>query len=117
MSKVFITSLFCTAVFSGCGVFVDRSDEYKHSGSIQPLKLPSEVTHAVELGQLYEIPELPPRPLDAFELDETVPRPTAMSHDREQGRVEIQRVAELSWILLEAPASQLWPLAQSFFAS
>jgi outer membrane protein assembly factor BamC len=106
---------------SGC-IFRDRSEEYRRSGSIKSITLPEGVT-SVPLEPLYPIPEVQVSQTgessfynledDGFE----VPRPEPMSAEAEQSKIKIQKVGERRWIFAEAPTSQVWPLAQSFFSS
>lgn len=100
---------------SAC-IYTDRSDSYRKSGSIKDLEVPEDLSSDT-IESLYPIPEVKKR-YDAFyDVEEDgfeIPRPEAMSAEREAQKVKIQKVAGRQWVLLEAPASQVWPLAQSF---
>lgn len=102
---------------AGCGIFADRSTEYREAGVIEPIRLPEGVS-AVPLESAYEIPSIEVNEFDYIdESDElVVPRPAPMSQDSEYARVKIQKVGERRWVLAEAPTSQVWPLVQSFLA-
>lgn len=105
-------------LLNGC-IFRDRSEVYQRSGSIEPIQVPSEL-NSVPLEPLYPIPQVQ-RAEDAFYDIETdgfvIPRPEPMSAEREESKVKIQRVGPRRWVLIEAPTSQVWPLAQSYLSS
>lgn len=111
--------LVCFALLvSGC-IFRDRSDEYRRTGSIKPITLPEGV-RSVPLEPLYPIPEVQRGEGSFYDLQTDgfeVPRPEPMSAEAEKSKIKIQKVGERRWILAEAPTSQVWPLAQSFFSS
>lgn len=102
---------------SGC-IYTDRSEDYLKSGSVPSVVLPEGV-NSTPLEPLYPIPEVPQH-MDAFmQTDiggDRVPRPEPMSAEREAAKVKIQKVGERKWVLIEAPASQVWPLAQSYLS-
>lgn len=102
---------------AGCGIFADRSTEYREAGVIEPISLPEGVK-SVPLESAFEIPSVEVNEFDYIdESDELViPRPSPMSQDSEYARVKIQKVGERRWVLAEAPTSQVWPLVQSFLA-
>lgn len=100
-------------------IFRDRSEVYQRSGSIEQIQVPSELS-SVPFDPLYPIPHVQ-RADDAFYDIETdgfvIPRPEPMSAEREESKVKIQRVGSRRWVLVEAPTSQVWPLAQSYLSS
>lgn len=102
---------------AGC-IYTDRSKDYQQAGSVPAITLPEDVNSA-PLEPLYPIPPVEPQ-MEAFlETDlggESVPRPEPMSAEREAAKVKIQKVGERQWVLVEAPASQVWPLAQSYLS-
>lgn len=102
---------------AGCGIFADRSTEYREAGVIEPIRLPEDV-RSVPLESAFEIPSVEVNEFDYIdEADKLViPRPAPMSQDSEYARVKIQKVGERRWVLAEAPTSQVWPLVQSFLA-
>lgn len=103
---------------SGC-LYTDRSEEYLRANSIPSVDLPPTLRNT-SMDPLYPIPEVVPR-LDAFLETEIgghrVPRPEPMSAEREAAKVKIQKVGKRQWLLVEAPPSQVWPLAQSYLSS
>lgn len=103
---------------SGC-IFRDRSDDYRRTGSIKPIRLPEGVT-SVPLEPLYAIPEVQQGESSFYDIQTDgfeVPRPEPMSAEAEKSKIKIQKVGERRWILAEAPTSQIWPLAQNFFSN
>ena len=109
--------LLLLAVSLTACIYTDRSDNYQKASSIKPLEVPGNESLVAE--PLYPIPEIRVR-YDAFydvvEDGFEVPRPEPLSAEREATKVRIQKVGNRQWILLEAPASQVWPLAQSFLS-
>lgn len=99
-------------------IYTDRSNDYQRSGSIPRVTLPDGV-NSTPLEPLYPIPPVTQR-MDAFlESDiggDGVPRPEPMSAEREAAKIKIQKVGDRQWMLVEAPASQVWPLAQSYLS-
>lgn len=102
---------------TGC-IYTDRSSQYQRSGSLPSIVLPADVD-STPLEPLYPIPPVATR-MDAFlETDiggDSVPRPEPMSAEREAAKVKIQKVGGRQWLLIDAPASQVWPLAQSYLS-
>ncbi|HEY7772655.1 MAG TPA: outer membrane protein assembly factor BamC [Marinagarivorans sp.] len=120
MNKVIAQNalLLCAAMgVSGCGMFADRSNEYKEAAVMAEMKLPEGVESA-PLESAFRVPEVTVNEFDYIDEDEklVVPRPAPMSQDSEYARVKIQKVGERRWVLAEAPTSQVWPLVQSFLA-
>ena len=101
---------FCAAVvvLPGCGVFADRSNEYKEAGVIAPMVLPEGVK-AGPLESVYTVPDITVSEFDYIDKEDklVVPRPSPMSQDSEYARVKIQKVGERRWVLAEAPTSQV----------
>lgn len=111
--------LLCLAAgfaLTGC-IYLDRSASYQQANSLAPLKVPADMP-PLDAEPLYPIPAVKPRTDTFVDVAATgkfqVPRPEPIDVDREQAKVKLQRVGEARWILLEAPASQVWPLTQSF---
>jgi len=107
-----------TLLVSGC-IFRDRSEDYRRTGSIKPISLPDGVT-SIPLEPLYAIPEIQQGEGGFYDIRTdgfVVPRPEAMSAEAEKSKIKIQKVGERRWVLAEAPTSQVWPLAQSFFSN
>ncbi len=104
-------------LLNGC-IYLDRSEEYRRAGSIKTIEVPEEFG-PVTIEPLYPIPAVVAR-TDTFYDIETdgfvIPRPEPMSTERQAARVKMQKVGNRRWILLEAPAGQVWPLAQSFLS-
>ncbi len=110
-----VTAAIVVSIFSGCS-FSGKVEDYQRSSTIKQIDFPPSV-ESIELPPLYPIPEARIRE-EAFYNVETdgflVPRPEPMSAEREKSKIKIQKVGDRSWILVEAPTSQVWPLAQSF---
>lgn len=101
---------------TGC-IYLDRSASYQQANSLEPLQVPAGLP-PLESEPLYPIPEVKPRTDTFVDVAATgkfeVPRPEPIDVEKEQAKVKLQRVGDERWILLEAPASQVWPLTQSF---
>ncbi len=110
--------VFCLSLLTTGCIYTDRSEEYLKSGSLVSVSLPDGV-ESKPLEPLYPIPEVTPR-LDTFLVTDLggdgVPRPDAMSAERQAAAVKIQKVSGRQWLLIDAPPSQVWPLAQSFLS-
>lgn len=96
-----------------------KIEDYQRSDAIKTITIPKEMG-AIDLPPLYPIPDVKIRE-EAFYDSSTdgfvVPRPEPMSAEREKAKIKIQKVGTRSWILVEAPTSQVWPLTQSFLMS
>lgn len=115
-SKALLGSVL-TITMTGCGVFADRSDQYKEAGVLEAIRLPEGIS-AAPMESAFAVPQISVNEFDYIDSEEdiAVPRPAAMSQDSEYARVKIQKVANRRWVLAEAPTSQVWPLVQSFLA-
>lgn len=118
MLRILLVAISFSLPLSGC-IFRDRSKEYQKAGSIKQITLPEGVS-SVPLEPLYPIPEVQEQSSTAFYDIRTdgfeVPRPEPMSAEGEKSKIKIQKVGDRRWILAEAPASQVWPLTQSFLS-
>ncbi len=113
--KLLIKVVAVCAAITGC-VYTDRSEDYQRSASLPSILLPEDV-NSTPLEPLYPIPEVPRRMDALISTDiggDAVPRPEPMSAEREAAKVKIQKVDGREWVLVEAPPSQVWPLAQSY---
>ena len=120
MNKEIVRStLLCVAMggLAGCGMFADRSAQYKEAGVMETMKIPEGI-EAAPLESAFHVPQITVNEFDYIDEDDklVVPRPSPMSQDSEFARVKIQKVGERRWVLAEAPTSQVWPLVQSFLA-
>ncbi len=115
--KILLIGAVSILLLSGC-IYRDRSEDYQKAGSIKSLVLPEDIRSA-PLEELYPVPPVAPRTDSFYDLKTdgfVVPRPEPMIVEGEGAKVRIQRVSEQQWILLEAPASQIWPLTQSYLS-
>ncbi len=115
--KILLIGAVSILLLSGC-IYRDRSEDYQKAGSIKSLVLPEDIRSA-PLEELYPVPPVAPRTDSFYDLRTdgfVVPRPEPMIAEGEGAKVRIQRVGEQQWILLEAPASQIWPLTQSYLS-
>ncbi len=105
------------SLLQGCGIFSDRSTEYREAGVMPTIVVPEGIKSG-PLEPIYTVPEVKVNEFDDLIDDDSlvVPRPAPMSQDSEFARVKIQKVGDRRWILAEVPTSQVWPLVQSFLA-
>ena len=120
MNKQIVRSTLLFVAMSGmvgCGMFADRSTQYKEAGVMETMKIPEGI-EAAPLESAFHVPQIEVNEFDYIDEDEklVIPRPAPMSQDSEFARVKIQKVGERRWVLAEAPTSQVWPLVQSFLA-
>lgn len=116
VSKALLGSVL-TVIVTGCGIFTDRSSQYKEAGVLEAISLPEGVASA-PMESAFAVPKISVNEFGYIDSEEklVVPRPAPMSQDSEYARVKIQKVGERRWVLAEAPTSQVWPLVQSFLA-
>ncbi len=118
MIKTAVCTLVMSLALTGC-IFRDLSDEYQKAASIEPIKIPSNMT-STPLEPLYAIPQVNVSEQAFYDVESdgfVVPRPEPMSSDREKAKIKIQKVGKARWILAEAATSQVWPLTQNFLSS
>lgn len=101
-------------LLSGCGsTFRDRSEDYRRTQVLEPLKLPPSV-ESRSLGNNYPVPRMESHVVlpGAFET----PRPEPLVQDVEQGVVRIQKLGDQHWILLNGTPGQIWPRVRGFLS-
>ncbi len=101
----------CGALFGKEGWFRDREDEYLQAQKTPRMEVPPGL-RTVAVDDLLVIPpvERTTRPA-AFE----VPRPETLGGSKKRERVSIQRLADRSWILVEAAPAEVWPAVNEFW--
>ncbi len=92
------------------GVFRDRQGDYLEAESIPRLDIPNNLDGFV-IDDLLVIPDLASVDGQAF-LQVPRPRPLQGNPDR---AVVIQRMAERSWVIVDARASQVWPRIRQYW--
>lgn len=119
MNKILVVGVLGVAasLLQGCGMFSDRSTEYREAAVMPTIAVPDGIKSG-PLEPIYAVPEVKANELDDLMEGNSlvVPRPAPMSQDSEFARVKIQKVGDRRWILAEVPTSQVWPLVQSFLA-
>lgn len=106
-------------LLSASCIYTDRSEDYQDAVSLPVVTLPEDVD-SLPLEPLFPIPEVKEKDdsfVEAAVGGEKVPRPEPMSAEREAAKVKIQKVGNRRWVLVEAPAGQVWPLAQSYLST
>jgi outer membrane protein assembly factor BamC len=91
-------------------VFRDRGGDYLEAESIPRLEIPGDLDGFV-IDDLLVIPDLASLDGQAF-VDVPRPRPLPGNPDR---AVVIQRLDDLSWVLVESRASQVWPRVRQYW--
>ena len=93
--------------------FRDRSDDYRRSEEIEPIKIP-EGLDQVAVGELYPVPR--GGEVVSYEIDSefVVPRPRSVAVNESVSEVKIQKLAEDVWILVSVPPSETWPKIRSY---
>ncbi len=112
-----VAVLLSMLMLSSC-IYRDLSEDYRKADDIKSLEMPSGMA-PIRQEPLYPIPDIEIREEAFYDISTdgfVVPRPEAMSAEREQAKVKIQKVGQYRWILIEASTSQVWPLTQSFLS-
>jgi len=101
----------CSSLFGDQGLFPSRSSDYLRAEVAAPIALPGGERKSA-LGSDYPIPDLALSQV----LEETfsVPRVDARVDVDSKGSVRIQRLDRQQWLLVNAPAGQVWPLINRF---
>ena len=106
---------------SGCGwlfdkedgLFRDRSNDYRNSKELAPLKLPAGVS-ANSIDDNYAIPPISDRSELTGEF--VVPRPESLGDEVSREAVRINRLGDEQWVLVNVSPGQVWPRLRSFFS-
>lgn len=115
--KIAAYAVVISLALTGC-IYRDLSSDYQKSESTEPMTVPGDVA-VVPMEPLYVIPEVHVQDQAFYDIETdgfVVPRPEAMSADKENAKIKIQKVGGARWILAEAPTSQIWPLTQNFLS-
>ena len=104
----------CSWMFGEDGYFPDKSNDYLKAEEAADIELPEHVDRQ-KIETEYPIPELALSQVlpDKFE----VPRVEALDVVDNKGSVRIQRFEGQQWVLVNASASQTWPLIVNFLSS
>lgn len=110
-----VCAVLSFVLLSGCSVFGfgDRTNDYRRSEEIAPLKIPEDL-ESTGVGVLYPIPT--GGEVVSYEIDEEfeVPRPRSVSLNESDTTVKIQRLGGYSWILLASSPNQAWTRVRSY---
>ena len=98
-------------VLSACGVFRDRSDDYRRAELSKPLDLPPEM-QSEALGDEYAVPGIAGHQRLKGEFN--APRPEPLAKNVGQAEVRIQSLDGNRWILLDGAPNQVWPRVRAF---
>jgi outer membrane protein assembly factor BamC len=92
------------------GVFRDRQAEYLEAETIPRTEIPADMDSYI-IDDLLVIPEISNQDAQPF-LDAPRPRPLEGASDRE---VVIQRMADRSWIIVDASPGEVWPRIRDYW--
>jgi outer membrane protein assembly factor BamC len=99
----------CSYLTGDDGVFRDRKYDYRKAEQAPRMEIPEGLDRDA-IVDFYTIP--PQSPYADYVLEE-VPLPVVMTGEA-GSVVRIQKMGDLSWILLQVPASQAWPRLKEF---
>lgn len=113
MSRVSVTALIVAsaALLSGCGLFHDRSNDYRRASLEAPLKLPPEMRSAA-MGDRYAVPGISQH--QVLDGDFVIPRPEGLAKNVGYAEVRIQKLGAKTWILTEGSPSEVWGRVRDF---
>lgn len=108
-----VLSIFACSTLTGeDGIFRDRKYDYKKSEMTPRMEIPENLDNEA-IVDYYVIPKI--SPYAEQEIFETVPLPTDMIGQAGTA-VKIQKMGDVHWVLLQIPASQVWPRLKEFIS-
>lgn len=116
--RIFVVALTVYGL-SGCSYlgfgdyFRDRSNDYRRSEEIEPIRIPDELDSGT-VGELYPVPR--GGEVVSYEIDSefVVPRPRSVAVNESINEVKIQRLGDDVWILMSVPPGESWPRIRSY---
>ena len=106
---ILVTS--CLSIAACGSTFRDRSNDYRQAELGKKLELPEEI-NADKGSEGYVDPALQAHSQIGGEF--VVPRPEAIKNDVDRGKVRIQKLGEVQWVLMNGAPGEVWPLVRSF---
>ncbi len=108
-----IFTLFsCSSLTDDDGIFRDRKKDYKKAEMTSRMVVPEDLDDQAIID-FHVIPEISPYAEE--ESFEKVPLPTDMI-GQSDAAVKIQKMGDVQWILLQIPASRVWPRLKEFIS-
>lgn len=102
----------CSSLTGEDGIFRDRKYDYRKAEKMPRMEIPAGLDTQAIVDH-YVIP--PVSPFAEQENFEKVPLPAGMAGGAEAA-VKIQKLGNSQWILLQIPASQVWPRLKEFIS-
>lgn len=106
-----LTVLLSVVTLTACGVFRDRSDDYRRAELSKPLDLPPTM-QSEALGDEYAVPGIAGH--NPLKGEFNAPRPEPLAKNVGQAEVRIQSLGDSRWILLDGAPNQVWPRVRAF---
>ena len=103
----------CGFLFGDEGVFRDKSQDYKKSREVAPIKVP-EGDDSSSIGEIYPIPPITDTILLAGKFE--VPRPVPLQASIQDEQVRIQTLGDESWAVVNTAPGQVWPQIRAFLS-
>ncbi|MBD2858309.1 outer membrane protein assembly factor BamC [Spongiibacter sp. KMU-158] len=103
--------LSATVVLSACGLFHDRSNDYRKASLEAPLSLPPGV-QSETLKDRYAVPGIAQH--QVLDGDFVIPRPDGLAKNVGYAEVRIQKLGAKTWILSEGSPSEVWGRVREF---
>lgn len=118
--KLFLVGLFCLSLlllpscqfFSGGEEGLSRSEEYLEIRSTPDLVIPEHMD-AIEIEDLWTIPEIVERPLPLV-FPKGAPRPATIVGDADPDLVRIQSLGNRSWMVVQRSPETVWPVVKQW---
>lgn len=93
--------------------FTDRENEYRVAGSIDPLKLPSDLNGS-RIKPAMVVPELPPESVANLAVEAVDPRPVSLLESGEGEYIRIQKLGNRHWLVIDEPPAVVWPRVKQY---
>ncbi len=113
MPRVFKPALLLivSAMLSACGLFHDRSNDYRRATLEAPLQLPAEM-QSDSLKDRYAVPGIAQH--QTLDGEFIIPRPDGLAKNVGYAEVRIQKLGAKTWILTEGSPSEVWGRVRNF---
>lgn len=97
----------------GCGLFPDRSLDYRDASLGEPLEVPEDLSRE-SLGSEYVIPPVRGDTSVDDEGDFEIPRPPDLTGQIMENNYQVSRSGDLSWLIVNDVPGRVWPAISEF---
>ena len=97
----------------GCGLFPDRSLDYREEPLGEPLQVPDDLSRA-SFESEYVIPEIPGDAAVEQDGEFEIPRPPDLTGQIMENNYQVSRSGDLSWLIVNDVPGRVWPAISDF---